>query len=92
MREVAFCGVDEVAEVAYLSLRETGLKLVAVMDDTRTGNPFFGVPVVSLAEGVSLVRAPLVISSLKRRDEILKTLETIGIPSARIHVNSVETD
>ncbi|MGD0280271.1 MAG: winged helix-turn-helix transcriptional regulator [Smithella sp.] len=92
VREVAFCGVDEVAEVAYLSLRETGLKLVAVMDDTRTGNPFFGVPVVSLAEGVSLVRAPLVISSLKRRDEILKTLETIGIPSARIHVNSVETD
>jgi DNA-binding MarR family transcriptional regulator len=90
VREVAFCGVDEVAEVAYLSLRETGLKLVAVMDDTRVGDEFFGVPVISLAEGVSLVRAPLVVSSLKRRDEILKTLETIGIPSARIHVNSAE--
>src|ERR1035437_4890759 len=62
VREVAFCGVDEVAEVAYLSLQETGLKLVAVMDDTRSGDEFFGVPVVSLAEGVSLVRAPLVIS------------------------------
>ena len=92
MQEVAFCGVDEVAEVAYLSLQETGLKLVAVMDDTRSGDEFFSIPVVSLADGVSLVRAPLVISSLKRRDEILKTLETIGIPSARIHVNSAETN
>ena len=91
-REVAFCGVDEVAEVAYLSLRETGVKLVAVMDDTRSGDEFFGLPVVSLAEGVSLVRAPLVVSSLKRSDEILKTLEAIGIPSARIHVNSTETN
>jgi hypothetical protein len=94
-REVAFCGVDEVAEVAevaYLSLRETGLKLVAVMDDARAGDEFFGVPVVSLADGVSLVRAPLVVSSLKRRDELLKALETIGIPSARIHVNSAETN
>ena len=26
VREVAFCGVDEVAEVAYLSLQETGLE------------------------------------------------------------------
>ena len=92
VQEVAFCGVDEVAEVAYLSLQETGLKLVAVMDDTRSGDEFFSIPVVSLADGVSLVRAPLVISSLKRRDEILKTLETIGIPSARIHVNSAETN
>src|SRR6185369_14466278 len=37
VKEVLFCGVDEVAEVAYLSLQETGLKLVGVMDDTRSG-------------------------------------------------------
>ena len=92
VRDVAFCGVDEVAEVAFLSLQETGLKLVAVMDNTRSGDEFFGIPVVSLAEGVSQVPVPLVISSLKRRDEILKGLEIIGIPSARIHVNSTETD
>jgi DNA-binding MarR family transcriptional regulator len=91
-REVAFCGVDEVAEVAYLSLRETGVKLVAVMDDAHVGEVFFGVPVVSLADGVSQVPVPLVISSLKRRDEILQVLETIGVPSARIYMNSAETN
>jgi DNA-binding MarR family transcriptional regulator len=91
-REVAFCGVDEVAEVAYLSLRETGLKLVAVMDDAHAGEVFFGVPVTKLADGVQPKSMPLVISSLKRRDEILRALETIGIPSARIYVNSAETN
>lgn len=91
VREVAFCGVDEVAEVAYLSLQETGLKLAGVMDDSHAGEVFFGVPVSRLADGVQQVSVPLVVSSLKRRDEILKTLETIGVPSARIHVNSAET-
>jgi len=82
--EVAFCGVDEVAEVAYLSLQETGLKLVAVMDDAKSGDEFFGVPVATLAEGVSRVRVPLVVSSLKRRDELLQALDRLGVAPARV--------
>lgn len=84
VREVAFCGVDEVAEVAYLSLQETGLKLVAVMDDTRSGEVFFGVPVCFLADGVSQKCVPLVISSLKRRDELQLLLQGMGVPLSRI--------
>jgi len=84
VREVAFCGVDEVAEVAYLSLRETGLKLVAAMDDTRAGDDFFGVPILSLADGVQQIKAPLVISSLKRRDELMQALQGLGASGSRI--------
>ncbi len=84
VREVAFCGVDEVAEVAYLSLRETGLELVGVMDDERHGGLFFGMPVVSLAEGVREVIAPVVVSSLKRRDELARVLHGLGVASGRI--------
>jgi predicted transcriptional regulator len=84
VREVAFCGVDEVAEVAYLSLQETGLKLAAVMDDGRQGSDFFGVPVVSLADGVRQISVPLVISSLKRRDELVQSLRMLGIDSGRV--------
>jgi DNA-binding MarR family transcriptional regulator len=82
--EVAFCGVDEVAEVAYLSLQETGIKLVAVMDDTRGGEEFFGVPVVPLAEGVGKIKAPLVISSLKRRDGFQQALKKLQVSPGRI--------
>ncbi len=84
--EVAFCGVDEVAEVAYLSLRETGLKLVSVMDDQRRGERFFGIPVVSIAEGVQLELAVLVITSLKRSEELVHTLKRLGVSAGGVFV------
>jgi DNA-binding MarR family transcriptional regulator len=84
VREVAFCGVDEVAEVAYLSLKETGLKLVAVMDDMRSDEAFFGVSICSIADGLSKVKTPLIISSLKRRDELIQVLHGLGVASGRI--------
>jgi predicted transcriptional regulator len=86
VREVVFCGVDEVAEVAYLSLQETGLKLAAVMDDGRQGDMFFCVPVVSVADGVRKAGAPVVISSLKRRDELSQALRDLGVAGGRIFV------
>ena len=86
VREVVFCGVDEVAEVAYLSLKETGLELVAVMDDGRQGELFFGSPVVALTEGVRVMHAPFVISSLKRRDELTQALHGLGVSGGRIFV------
>jgi DNA-binding MarR family transcriptional regulator len=86
VREVVFCGVDEVAEVAYLSLRETGLELEAVMDDERQGDLFFGVPVVSISEGMRKVRAPIVISSLKRRADLTQLLHGSGVTDGRIFI------
>jgi hypothetical protein len=91
VREVVFCGVDEVAEVAYLSLQETGLKLAGIMDDTRCGEVFFGVPVCSLADGVSQVSVPLVISSLKRRDELIQVLQGLGVAGGRIFTTGSAT-
>ena len=86
VREVAFCGVDEVAEVAYLSLQETGLELMFVMDDGRQGDMFFGIPVVSVAEGLRKVGIPVVISSLKRRDELTQALRGSGVPDRKIYI------
>ncbi|KAB0672323.1 winged helix-turn-helix transcriptional regulator [Oryzomonas sagensis] len=91
VREVAFCGVDEVAEVAYLSLQETDIKLVAVMDDARAGETFFGVPVVALAAGAPQLTASLVISSLKRRNELLQALLGQGIALGRIFTAGADT-
>jgi DNA-binding MarR family transcriptional regulator len=86
VREVVFCGVDEVAEVAYLSLRETGLELVAVMDDGRQGDLFFGLPVAALSGEMQRISAPVVISSLKRRDELKQALHGLGVAAGRIYV------
>jgi DNA-binding MarR family transcriptional regulator len=90
LRGVVFCGVDEVAEVAYLSLKETGLGLAAVMDDGRQGELFFGLPVVAIAEGVLELSSPVVITSLKRKDELTEELQLLGVAVGRIFVAGAE--
>ena len=84
VRRVSFCGVDEVAEIAYLSLRETGIELVAVMDDGMTGEPFFGMTVVSLEDGISAGADRIVISSFKRGETLREELLRLGAGPKRI--------
>jgi DNA-binding MarR family transcriptional regulator len=86
IRQVAFCGVDEVAEIAYLSLKETGLELVAVLDEEKEGSDFFGSPILSLMEGVRLKGAPLVITSRKRHPVLNEALLKMGVAAKMIFV------
>src|SRR5512145_3256252 len=49
VERVAFCGVDDLTEIAYLSLCEAGITLAAVMDE-EGGGRFLSMPVHSLEE------------------------------------------
>lgn len=91
VRKVIFCGVDEVAEIAYLSLRETGIELVAVMDDGRAGEVFFDKPVVSLSKGFLVGRHKIVVTSLKRGDALRDELLQLGAQEKDIILVSSET-
>jgi DNA-binding MarR family transcriptional regulator len=42
IKRVVFAGTDEVAEIAYITLQETGMKLVGVVDGEAAGKKFFG--------------------------------------------------
>ena len=44
LKRIVFYGAGEIAEIGYVSLQETDLTLVGVVDGTRT-KPFFGLPV-----------------------------------------------
>jgi DNA-binding MarR family transcriptional regulator len=79
IRNVAFCGVDEVTEIAYLSLLETDLNLVAVMDDEAVGRDFFGLTVVSIADGLLAGHQGIVLTSLKKGDLLREQLSRMGI-------------
>jgi len=75
--DVVFCGVDEVAEIAYLSLKEAGLCLRAVYDDENAGKEFFGLriePVTAIRPNVSVV-----ITSLKRRQKLSAELAKMAV-------------
>lgn len=79
VRKVAFCGVDEVTEIAYLSLLETDIDLVTVMDDDMAGNDFFGLPVVSLANGVLSGYQGIIMTSLKKGELLRERLSRLGV-------------
>ena len=64
--------------MAYLSLRETWLELVGVMDDGRAGESFFGIQIVTVAAGVALGISPIVITSFKKVAAIRESLLFLG--------------
>ncbi|RNC72766.1 MAG: winged helix-turn-helix transcriptional regulator [Desulfuromonadales bacterium] len=82
---VAFCGADEVAEIAYLSLRETGLELALVMDVGAGGEEFFGKQVVSIPHGLLAGNHRIVITSFKRGEALREQLLQRGVEPESIY-------
>jgi len=82
VERVAFCGVDEVAEIAYLSLRETGLRLSLVMDEVGNGQGvLLGHAVVGLVDGLGRIDGEyIVLTTLKRGPELREKLLFLGVP------------
>ena len=48
VQTVAFYGAGELAEIAYISMQETGITLVAVFDETKAGRRFVNFDVESV--------------------------------------------
>jgi DNA-binding MarR family transcriptional regulator len=83
-KRIAFCGIDEIAEIAYLSLKEVELELEGVLDDSKAGEKFFGHEVVSL-EGVKDLECDLIIITSSKGGEKLKgELINAGVLAERI--------
>jgi len=80
VREIVFCGVDEVAEIAFLSLMETSIRLAEVIDEVDNG-VFFGNIISPLNQVLNM---PVVITSLKRREHLKKQLLRLGIMEINI--------
>lgn len=88
-KRVVFYGAGELAEIGYVCLQDSDLKLVGVVDDERR-RPFFGLavhPTESLtAEG--LAGEPyggVIVMSLRDADVRRARLEQLGCAADRIH-------
>ena len=88
IRKVAFCGVDDLTEIIYLSLREASLELETVMDDGPIKR-FIDYPVVTLQEGSKALECPIVITSLKRAEQLKAALLQRGIKENQILAPSI---
>jgi DNA-binding MarR family transcriptional regulator len=82
-KRVAIHGTGEAAELAYLSVVELGLELVAVFDETDR-DPFLGQPVRPIDQHRSVSFDLLVVASLERSEQAVTHLLNLGIERDRL--------
>lgn len=84
LRKVVFAGVDEVAEIAYITLQETDLELIGVVDPDRAGEKFFGKRIMSVEILKDMDNDGIVVTSYLKRDEVFRDLINHGIEEKNI--------
>jgi len=74
VRSILFYGAGEVAELAFLYIQLTSLKLAGIIDDEQRGKDFFGLKI----EGVARLRQPdwdmVLLTRLENTDEYIRQL------------------
>lgn len=84
IRKVVFAGVDEVAEIAYLSLQEFDIEFAGIVDNEREGKDFFKFKIMPFEKIKEIDADFIVVSSFLKRDEVYKKLLELNISPEKI--------
>lgn len=84
VQRIVFYGVSDVAEIAFVSLQETPIKLVAVVDYTRIGEHFLGVVVKDPRVLESIPFDRILLTAVESKSDILEDLETREITRNKV--------
>ena len=74
IKRVIFAGADEIAEIAYISLQETSIELIAVVDGERSGEIFFNRTIQPLQAIDDMNYDSIVVTSYLKRKMIYQKL------------------
>jgi DNA-binding MarR family transcriptional regulator len=74
IKKVVFAGADEIAEIAYISLQETTIELIAVVDGERSGEIFFNKTIQPLQAIDDMNYDSIVVTSYLKRKMIYQKL------------------
>jgi ribosomal protein S25 len=78
-KRVAIYGSGEAAELAYLSLKESGMEPVAIFDQDG-GREFLGMPVRPIADHASIEYDLMIVATLDRSGQHFADLQNVGVP------------
>jgi DNA-binding Lrp family transcriptional regulator len=84
VKHVVFYGVSEIAEIAYISLQETAIKMVAIVDEKSAGKIFLGNVIKDPHVLGSLSFDRILITSMKKDDSQLEIILKKGIARSKI--------
>jgi DNA-binding MarR family transcriptional regulator len=79
IRQIIFYGAGDLAEIAYISLHETPIQLVAIVDDAKIGKRFMRLAVTdpALLDGITFDR--ILITAINSREAILQNIASMGL-------------
>jgi len=80
VRRVGFYGVSELAEIAYLLIQNTSLKLVAVYDPERVGERFLSFTVEAWPHSADINLDHLLVTAMPPDKELKAQLTKTGLP------------
>ena len=79
MKRIVFAGADEVTEIAYITLQETKLELVAVADAEKTGSKFFGMTISPFPDVAGMAYDCVVVTAYVKKDQVYQELIKSGV-------------
>jgi len=84
VRRVVFYGLSDFAEIAYISLQETPIRMVAIIDEKKEGKMFLGELINNPGMLDSILFDKIIITYMIEKDEALEKLLKKGIPRNKI--------
>ena len=86
LKTVVFAGSDEVAEIAYITLQETNLELIGIVDSEITKDKFFGRDIQPLAAVKDMTYDSIVVTTYLKREPIYHSLLKMGLKKNDVKV------
>lgn len=86
IKKVVFAGADEVAEIAYITMQETKLELVGIVDSEIINDKFFGKDIQPLAAVKDMPYDSIVVTTYLKRESIYRSLLKTGLKKEDIRV------
>ena len=84
VKTVVFCGVDEVTEIAYISLQEFEVQLIAVFDNEMHNKKFFNYMIKPLEDLKTVDFDRIIITSVLKKESLHAKLMEKDIPAEKI--------
>lgn len=84
VEQIVFWGASDLAEIAYISLQETTISLVAVVDDEKIGDNFlgFGIKNSKMLNSISFDR--ILITSTDSQDKAMEAILKQGVHYSKV--------
>jgi DNA-binding MarR family transcriptional regulator len=84
IKRIVFYGAGDLAEIAYLSLQETDVQLVAIVDDEKMGTRFMKFRVTNPAHLDTLSYDRILVTAINSKHAILQKIAQRGMLSERV--------